>query len=79
MAIPKASKAELSSVSRYFCARYKVGMMLEFYKEIHVSAVDAEEAARIAEARIRARQTNLYNSGYSLGDIEPILVEEIDQ
>jgi hypothetical protein len=54
-------------------------MMLEFYKEIHVSAVDAEEAARIAEARIRARQTNLYNSGYSLGDIEPILVEEIEQ
>ena len=79
MAIPKAKKDELSSVSRYFCARYKVGMMLEFYKEITVSAVDAEEAARIAEARIRARQTNLYNSGYSLGDIEPILIEEIEQ
>jgi len=77
MAIPKAQKDELSSVSRYFCARYRVGMMLEFYKEIHVSAVDAEEAARIAEARVRARQKNLFASGYSLGDIEIIETEEI--
>ena len=77
MALPKAPKEALSTVSRYFCARYKVGMMLEFYKEIHVSAVDAEEAAKIAEARVRARQKNLFASGYSLGDIEIIETEEI--
>ena len=77
MAIPKAKQDEISSVSRYFCARYKVGMMLEFYKEITVSAVDEKEAARIAEARIRARQTNLLKAGYSLGDIEPIEIEEV--
>ena len=72
MALPKAQKDELSRVSRYFCAKYKVGMMLEFYKEIEVLAADDEEAAQIAEARIRNRQKGFIASGYSLGDIEII-------
>jgi len=51
-------------------ASYKVSMIVEYYKEMKVSAVSKEEAIALAEERVRARQKNLYAGGYSLGDIE---------
>jgi hypothetical protein len=45
-------------------------MIVEYYKEMRVSAVTKEEAMALAEERVRARQKNLHAGGYSLGDIE---------
>jgi len=51
-------------------------MTAEFYKELTVSAISPDEAKKLAEERVRARQTALLACGYSIGDIEIIGVEE---
>lgn len=55
---------------------YKVMMTAEFYKELTVSAISPDEAKRLAEERVRARQSAFLACGYSIGDIEIIGVEE---
>jgi len=79
MALPKAGKNGLSKASRYYCNQYKVGMILEYYKELTILAADEKEAKHLAEVRVRSRQVRMLGAGYSLGDIEPILVEEVKQ
>jgi hypothetical protein len=51
-------------------------MTAEFYKELTVSAISPDEAKKLAEERVRARQGGLLARGYSIGDIEIIGVEE---
>jgi|DEB0MinimDraft_10_1074344.scaffolds.fasta_scaffold08709_7 hypothetical protein len=79
MALPKAGKDGISETSRYHCNKYRVGMILEYYKELTIMAADEKEARHLAEVRVRSRQVRMLGAGYSLGDIEPILVEEIKQ
>lgn len=65
-----------SSSPKYLCKPYKVMMTTEFYKELTVSAIDPDEAKKLAEERVRARQSAFLACGYSIGDIEVIGVEE---
>ena len=67
MPLPKTT---VSDAPKFMRASYKVSMIVEYYKEMKVSAVSKEEAVALAEERVRARQKNLYAGGYSLGDIE---------
>jgi hypothetical protein len=67
MPLPKTT---VSDAPKFMRASYKVSMIVEYYKEMKVSAVSKEEAIALAEERVRARQKNLYAGGYSLGDIE---------
>ena len=67
MPLPKTT---VSDAPKFMRASYKVSMIVEYYKEMKVSAVSKEEAIVLAEERVRARQKNLYAGGYSLGDIE---------
>ena len=69
----------ISKSKKYLRESYTVAMYVDFYKEMRVRAESPEEAAQLAENRIRARQTSLYSSGYSLGDIEVLNVKETDQ
>ena len=69
----------ISKSKKYLRESYTVAMYVDFYKEMRVRAESPEEAAELAENRIRARQTSLYSSGYSLGDIEVLNVKETDQ
>ncbi len=66
----------ISKTNKHLRDSYRVSMYLDFYKEMRVCAGSPEEAAQLAENRVRARQTSLYSSGYSLGDVEIIKVEE---
>ena len=65
-----------SNSPKHLCALYKVMMTAEFYKELTVSAINPDEAKKLAEERVRARQGGLLARGYSIGDIEIIGVEE---
>jgi hypothetical protein len=67
MALPKTTT---SDAPKFMRATFKVSMIVEYYKEMRVSAVTKEEAMALAEERVRARQKNLHAGGYSLGDIE---------
>ena len=67
MPLPKTTT---SDAPKFMRASYKVSMIVEYYKEMKVSAVSKEEAVALAEERVRARQKNLLAGGYSLGDIE---------
>ena len=67
MPLPKTST---SNAPKYMRATFKVSMIVEYYKEMRVSAVTKEEAMLLAEERVSARQKNLHAGGYSLGDIE---------
>jgi phosphoribosyl-ATP pyrophosphohydrolase len=69
----------ISKTNKHLRDSYTVSMYVDFYKEMRVCAGSMEEAKELAEARVRSRQTSLYSSGYSLGDVEIIGVEEIDQ
>ena len=69
----------ISKCNKYLRESYTVAMYVDFYKEMRVRAESPEEAAQLAENRVRARQTSLYSSGYSLGDVEIIAVKETDQ
>jgi len=67
MPLPKTT---VSDAPKFMRASYKVSMIVEYYKEMKVSAVSKDEAIALAEERVRARQKNLHAGGYSLGDIE---------
>ena len=69
----------ISKCNKYLRESYTVSMYVDFYKEMRVRAESPEEAAQLAENRVRARQTSLYSSGYSLGDVEIISVRDTDQ
>ena len=73
MPLPKTTT---SDAPKFMRASYKVSMIVEYYKEMKVSAVTKEEAMALAEERVRARQKNLHAGGYSLGDIEILEVVE---
>ena len=60
-------------------SRFKVGLVAEFYKEFDVIAIDAQEAAEIAENRQRRAYSSLKQRGYVIGDIEVINVETADE
>lgn len=66
----------ISKTNKHLRDSFKVSMFVDFYKEMRVCAGSMEEAKELAEARVRSRQTSLYSSGYSLGDVEIIGVEE---
>lgn len=55
--------------------KFKVGMIVEFYREMDVVAVDKTEAGQLAEARIRSKHKVLSDLGYTIGDVEVINVE----
>ena len=74
-----AKSNTISKCNKYLRDNYTVAMYVDFYKEMRVRAESPEEAAQLAENRVRARQTSLYSSGYSLGDVEIINVEETGQ
>ena len=74
MPLPKTT---VSDAPKFMRASYKVSMIVEYYKEMKVSAVSKEEAIALAEERVRARQKNLHAGGYSLGDIE--ILEAVEQ
>ena len=74
-----AKSNTISKCNKYLRDSYTVAMYVDFYKEMRVRAESPEEAAQLAENRVRARQTSLYSSGYSLGDVEIINVEETGQ
>ena len=66
----------ISKTNKHLRDSYRVSMYVDFYKEMRVCAGSPEEAKELAEIRVRSRQTSLYSSGYSLGDVEIIGVEE---
>ena len=66
----------ISKTNKHLRDSFTVSMYVDFYKEMRVCAGSAEEAAQLAENRVRSRQTSLYSSGYSLGDVEIIEVKE---
>ena len=68
----------ISKTNKHMRDSYIVSMYVDFYKEMRVCAGSPEEAKELAETRVRSRQTSLYSSGYSLGDVEIIDVREID-
>jgi hypothetical protein len=70
-------KTARSQAPRYNRATYKVCMMVEFYKEMLISAACEKEARELAEARVRGRQSNMFQNGYSFGDIEILETEEL--
>ena len=59
--------------------KFKVGMVVEFYREIDVVAIDEKEAAEIAEARQRYKHKVLADLGYIIGDVEILSTEKIDE
>jgi|TARA_B100001063_G_C16560838_1_gene450881 hypothetical protein len=59
--------------------KFRVGMVVEFYREIDVVAIDGEEAAEIAEARQRYKQKVLADLGYIIGDVEILSTEKINE
>ena len=54
---------------------YRVGLVVEFYKDQFVKAVDPEEAKEFAENRLRRRTGLMISLGFSIGDLEIIDVE----
>ena len=68
----------ISKTNKHLRDSYRVSMYVDFYKEMRVCAGSPEEAKELAEIRVRSRQTSLYSSGYSLGDVEIIDVKEAD-
>ena len=71
--------AKLKTVSQFQSAKltqYRVGLVVEFYRDQFVKAIDEEEAKEIAENRLR-RRTGLMNSlNFSIGDVEIVDVEQ---
>ncbi len=68
----------ISKTNKHLRDSYRVSMYVDFYKEMRVCAGSPEEAKELAEIRVRSRQTSLYSSGYSLGDVEIIDVKETE-
>lgn len=73
----KETKNIISKRSRYDCAKFKIALIAEFYKELTILADTVEEAKELAEARVRERHVAFLNCGYSIGDIEIISAEEL--
>jgi len=55
---------------------YQVVMNMDFTKTTYVKADNPEDAKKIAEERERNYQKTLLKSGYSIGDVDVIHVEE---
>lgn len=55
---------------------YEVVMNMDFTKTTYVIAEDPEQARILAEERERNHQKTLIKSGYSIGDVDVIQVEE---
>ena len=70
---------KLKTVSQFPSAKltqYRVGLVVEFYRDQFVKAIDEEEAKELAENRLRSR-TGLMNSlNFSIGDVEIVDVEQ---
>ena len=70
---------KLKTVSQFPSAKltqYRVGLVVEFYRDQFVKAIDEEEAKELAENRLRKR-TGLMNSlNFSIGDVEVVDVEQ---
>ena len=70
---------KLKTVSQFPSAKlpqYRVGLVVEFYRDQFVKAIDEEEAKELAENRLR-RRTGLMNSlNFSIGDVEIVDVEQ---
>mgnify|MGYP001205471702 FL=1 len=72
---------ELRTKSRFpsgKLSRYRVGLVIEFYKDQFVKALDAEEAKELAENRLRRRRGLWERLGFSIGDIEIVDAEKED-
>ena len=57
---------------------YEVVMSMDFTKTTFIKADNPEEAKQLAEERERNHQKTLSKSGYSIGDVDVIQVEECD-
>jgi len=55
---------------------YEVVMNMDFTKTTYIKAEDPVEARKLAEERERNHQKTLMKSGYSIGDVDVIHVEE---
>ena len=66
----------VSKASAYKLTKFRVGVSIEYYKEMSVSALDEQEAKEMVEARIRDRQKALKLLGYHIGDVEVINIEK---
>jgi len=55
---------------------YEVVMNMDFTKTAYIKAESPEEARLLAEERERNHQKTLLKSGYSIGDVDIIQVEE---
>lgn len=73
----KKTKRIVTKVPHYKCAKFKIGMIIEYYKEYTVRANTIKEARELAEARARERNTALSRYGYNIGDIEIISAKEL--
>jgi len=69
-------KGTVTSGPRNKAIPYLVSFYVEFYREVKVSAKDEQEAAKLAEERIKQKQKGLVWQRYHLGDIELIDVKE---
>tara|TARA_R100000654_G_scaffold42714_1_gene68926 strand:+ start:257 stop:484 length:228 start_codon:yes stop_codon:yes gene_type:complete len=72
---------ELRTKSRFpsgKLSRYRVGLVIEFYKDQFVKAIDEVEAKEIAENRLRRRRGLWKSLGFSIGDIEIVDAEKED-
>lgn len=73
----KETKNIITKCAFHNCAKFKIALIAEFYKELTIRADTAEEAKELAEARVRERHVIFSNCGYSIGDIEIISAEEL--
>lgn len=65
-----------SKVDKNHRGKYRVNFHVEFFRSLDVAALNEKEAIEIAEQRIIQKQKGMLMSGYHLGDIELISVEE---
>lgn len=56
--------------------KFTVGLIVEFYREMDVIAVDETEAGQLAEERLRSKHKVLADLGYVIGDVEIINVNK---
>jgi capsule polysaccharide export protein KpsE/RkpR len=65
-----------SAVDKNYRSKFMVNFHVEFLKSLPVAALNKEEAQEIAKQRILQKQKGMLLSGYHLGDIELISVED---
>jgi hypothetical protein len=72
-----AIKSESATDNYDYAMKYKVFMGVEYFREVTIIANSKEEAAELAEKRLRRHQGSMKLRGYSIGDVDIIETIEV--